>query len=153
MLAELKVFLIAMSPILELRGSIPVALGVFHLPVWSSFLISILGNIVPVVFILLLLESVSNFLSRHSHFFSQFFAWLFERTRRKHAKDFEYWKELALVFFVAIPFPFTGAWTGSLCAFVFGIPFKRALPLIATGVVIAGIVVTLITLGIIQITI
>ena len=151
MIAELKVFLIAMSPIFELRGSIPVALGVYHLPVWLAFLISVLGNIVPIVFILLLLESVSGYLSRHSRLFSRFFAWLFERTRKKHAKTFEYGRDLALMIFVAIPMPFTGAWTGALCAFVFGIPFKRAFPAIAGGVVIAGIIVTLTTLGIIRI--
>lgn len=151
MLAELKVFLIAMSPIFELRGSIPMALSVLHLPVWSAFLISVVGNIVPVVFILLLLESVSGYLSRHSSFFNRFFTWLFERTRKKHAKTFERGKDLALMIFVAIPVPFTGAWTGALCAFVFGIPFKRALPAIAGGIVIAGIIVTLTTLGIIKI--
>jgi len=148
MLAELKVFLIALSPIFELRGSIPIALGVFHLPVWSAFLISVIGNILPVVFILSLLESVSGYLSRHVHFFDRFFTWLFERTRRKHAKTFEQGKALALMIFVAIPLPFTGAWTGALCAFVFGIPFKRALMSIAGGVVIAGIIVTLTSLGV-----
>ncbi|MDP3991059.1 MAG: small multi-drug export protein [Candidatus Nealsonbacteria bacterium] len=150
MLAELKVFLIAMSPIFELRGSIPIAFGVYGLPAWSSFIISIIGNLVPVVFILLLLEIVSGFLSRRIYFFNRFFAWLFEKTRKKHAAKFEKWKELALVILVAIPLPFTGAWTGSLCAFVFGIPFKKAFPLIAIGVIIAGIIVTFTTLGIIN---
>ena len=153
MIEELKVFLIAMSPIFELRGSIPMALGVFHLPIWSAFLISVIGNIVPVVFILLLLETVSDFLSRHSCFFQRFFTWLFERTRKKHAKTFETGRNLALLIFVAIPLPLTGAWTGALCAFLFGIPFKRALPTIAGGVVIAGVIITLATLGIIKITI
>ncbi len=151
MLAELKVFLIAMSPIVELRGAIPMALGAYHLPIWSAFLISVLGNILPIVFILLLLESVSGYLSHHSRLFSRFFAWLFERTRKKHAKTFEYGRDLALMIFVAIPIPFTGAWTGALCAFVFGIPFKRAFPAIAGGVVIAGVIVTLTTLGVIKI--
>jgi len=152
MLAELNVFFIAMSPIFELRGSIPMALGFYHLPVWSAYLVSVIGNILPVVFILLLLESVSGCLSRRSRFFSRFFTWLFERTKKKHAKSFERWKDLALLIFVAIPVPFTGAWTGALCAFVFGIPFRRAFPAIAGGVVIAGVIVTLATLGIIQIT-
>lgn len=149
---ELSVFLVAMSPILELRGAIPLALGVYHLTWWSAFLISVVGNIVPVVFILLLLESVSGFLSRHSSLFNRFFIWLFERTKRKHAKRFEYWKSLALITFVAIPLPFTGAWTGALCAFVFGVPFKKAFAAISAGVIIAGIIVTLTTLGVIQIT-
>lgn len=151
MLAELKVFLIAMSPIFELRGSIPMALGAYHLPVLSAFLISVLGNILPVVFILLLLEPVSVFLSRRSRLLSRFFTWLFEKTRKKHAKTFETGRDIALMIFVAVPIPFTGAWTGALCAFLFGIPFKRALPAIAGGVVIAGVIVTLATLGIIKI--
>lgn len=150
MIAELKIFLIAMSPFLELRGSIPLALSVEGLPVWSAYLFSVLGNIVPVIFILLLLESVSNWLARRFTFFNRFFTWLFERTRRKHSAKFKKWEELALVILVAIPLPFTGAWTGSLCAFVFGIPFKKAFPLIVLGVAIAGVIVTLTTLGIIN---
>ncbi|MFH1780519.1 MAG: small multi-drug export protein [Candidatus Nealsonbacteria bacterium] len=134
MIAELKVFLIAMSPVLELRGSIPMALGIYHLPIWSAFLISILGNIVPVAVLLQLLKFVPE---------NRLLSWLFERTRRKHTAKFEQWKEYALIILVAIPLPFTGAWTGSLCAFVFGIPFKKALMLISCGVIIAGLIVTL----------
>jgi len=150
MLAELEIFLIAMSPIVELRGSIPIALGVYGLPVWSAYFVSIIGNLVPVVLLLLLLESVSQYLSRHFSFFDRFFNWLFERTRRKHGAKFDRWQDFALVILVAIPLPFTGAWTGSLCAFVFGIPFRRAFPLIAVGVITAGLIVTLATLGIIN---
>ena len=140
-----------MSPILELRGSIPLALGVYHLPVFPAFLISIIGNLVPVIFLLWLLESVSKFLSHRFYFFNRFFTWLFERTRDKHNGKFVRWKEFALVILVAIPIPLTGAWMGSLCAFVFGISPRRAFPLIALGVVIAGLIVTLTTLGILKI--
>ena len=125
MMAELKIFLIAMSPFFELRGSIPLALGIYNVPVWSAFFISVIGNLVPVIFLLWLLESVSKFLSRKIYFFNRFFVWLFERTRRKHSHKFERWQEYALIVLVAIPLPFTGAWTGSLCAFVFCIPFKK----------------------------
>lgn len=151
MIPEIKTLLISATPIFELRGSIPLALSVYHLPVWSAFLFSIIGNMVPVVFLLWLLGTVSDFLSSRFSFFNRFFTWLFKRTRRKHAEKFERWKEFALLIFVAVPLPLTGAWTGSLCAFVFGIPFKKAFPLIGTGVVIAGLVVTLATLGIIKI--
>lgn len=152
MIPEFKIFLIAMSPIVELRGSIPIALGAYGLPIWSAFLISIIGNLVPVIFLLFLLESVSKYLSRHFYFFNRFFTWLFEKTKERHTKKFERWKEFALVILVAIPLPFTGAWTGSICAFVFGIPFKKAFPLIVVGVITAGLVVTLATLGIISLT-
>jgi uncharacterized membrane protein len=110
----------------------------------------VIGNIIPVVFILFLLKSVSGFLMRYSNFFNRFLSWLFERTRKKHSAKFERWEEFALIVLVAIPLPFTGAWTGSLCAFVFGIPFKKAFPLIVIGVVIAGLITTLITMTALQ---
>ena len=150
MVLELQTFLIAMSPILELRGSIPIALQIYHLPVLSVFFFSVLGNIAPVIFLLLFLEKISNYLSRRFYFFNRFFAWLFSKTRRDHNSKFKRWKEFALIILVAIPLPFTGAWTGSICAFVFGIPFKKALPLISSGIVIAGIIVTLVTLKLIS---
>ncbi|MDD3399885.1 MAG: small multi-drug export protein [Candidatus Paceibacterota bacterium] len=148
---EVKTLLVAMTPFFELRGSIPLALTVYNLPVWSSYLFSVIGNLIPVVFILWLLGAVSEFLSRHFSFFKRFFEWLFERTKSRHEKKFEKWKSLALVLLVAIPLPFTGAWTGSLAAFVFGIPVKKAFPLIALGVLLAGLIVILSTLGIIEI--
>ena len=148
MLPELKTFFIAMSPLVELRGAIPVALQVYDLPVWSAFALSVSGNIFPVFFILHFLESVSDYLSRRSLFFNRFFIRLFSRTRRKNEKKFDKWGKLALVIFVAIPLPLTGAWTGALCAFLFGIRPKEAFPLIFAGVVIAGAAVTLLALGI-----
>ena len=83
--------------------------------------------------------------------FSRFFDWLFERTRRKHSKRFETYQELALLFFVAIPLPITGAWSGSVAAFVFGIPAKKAIPFIIMGVLVSGVIVSLITQGIISV--
>jgi uncharacterized membrane protein len=148
---EIKTILTAMTPVFELRGSIPLALTVFNLPVWSAFIFSIIGNLIPVIFILWLLEFVSNFLSSKSLMFKRFFDWLFERTRINHQKKFDKWKSLALLILVAIPLPLTGAWTGSLVAFVFGISKKKAFLLISLGVLIAGIIVTLSTLGIIEI--
>lgn len=147
---EIQTFLIAMSPVLELRGSIPVALFQYHLPVFSAFVFSFLGNIFSCMLIILFLENVSSRLSEKNVLFRRFFDWLFSRTRRKHEKAFERWRDFALVAFVAVPLPFTGAWTGSLCAFVFGIPFKKSFPLISLGVMVAGTIVTLISLGIIN---
>jgi uncharacterized membrane protein len=148
---ELKTLIVAMSPIVELRGSIPLAIAIYNLPPWSAYVFSVIGNIIPVVLILWLLEKVSGFLSNRSAFFKKFFTWLFERTRRRHERKFQRWQSMALVVLVAIPLPFTGAWTGSLAAFVFGISAKKAFPLISLGVLIAGIIVLLSTLGIIKI--
>jgi len=148
---ELIILLVSALPIVELRGAIPFALGVYNLSPLSAFFWSIIGNIIPVIFILPLLGIVSNFLSKHSKFFKKFFIWLFERTRKKHNHKFELWGSLMLVLFVAIPLPMTGAWTGALAAFVFGIPFRKALPLIFLGIIIAGVIVSLMSLGILSI--
>lgn len=148
---QLITLLIAMLPISELRGAIPTALAVYHLSPVSAFIWAVLGNLISVVFLLLWLEPVSKYLSRHFYFFNRFFAWLFERTRRKHSRHFEIWGSLALIAFVAIPLPVTGGWTGAAAAFVFGIPFKKSLPLISLGILIAGLIVSLASLGLLSI--
>lgn len=144
----IKTLLIAMVPIGELRVALPLALTTFKINFFLAFFISVIGNMLPVVAIVFLLEPVSIFLTKHSKFFKWFFEWLFEHTRKKHSKKFETLEEIALVTFVAIPLPMTGAWTGALAAFVFGIPPKKSLPLIFVGVLIAGIIVSILTLGI-----
>lgn len=149
MAGELKTFFIAMSPVLELRGAIPIALHFYKLPVWSSFFFAVLGNLVPALLLLSFLEPTAMFLSRRSRVFNRFFVWLFEKTRKRHEKKFEKWEKFALLVLVAIPLPFTGAWTGSICAFLFNIRFRQAFPLISSGVFIAGII-TLATLGVFQ---
>jgi len=141
----------SMLPISELRGAIPVAITVYDMPIFSAFFWAVLGNMIPVIFILIGLDWLINkFLVHKFYSLNRFFAWIFERTRKNHSKKFERWKEFALVVLVAIPLPFTGAWTGALAAFVFGIPIKKSFPLIFIGVLIAGIIVTLLTIGIIN---
>ena len=137
-----------MLPVAELRGAIPVAIGIYHLPPVTAYFIAVVGNIIPVFFILKYIEPISKFLMSKSKLFDGFFSWLFARTRRKYNGRFEKWGALALVAFVAIPLPITGGWTGAMAAFVFGIPMKKALPLIALGVMIAGVIVTGLSLGV-----
>ncbi|MEW6407380.1 MAG: small multi-drug export protein [Patescibacteria group bacterium] len=145
---EIATFFIAMLPIGELRASIPIALGVYNLSWSQAFFWSVLGNIIPVVLILLCLEPLSWFLSKHFKIFERFFLWLFAWTRKKHNHRFEKWGAVTLIAFVAIPLPMTGGWTGAVAAFVFGIPFRKSLPLIFSGILIAGIIVTLTSLGV-----
>lgn len=144
----IKVFLLSTLPVLELRGAIPIAISYYKLPVITSYLFSVMGNLVPAVFLLLYLKPFSDFL-RKWHFFDIFFSWLFKRTRR-HEKKYEKYGALFLLFFVAIPLPITGVWTGSVAAFLFGIRFWYAFPMMAGGVIIAGIIVTGTNLGIIN---
>jgi uncharacterized membrane protein len=142
----LRTFFIAMIPILELRGAIPLAHNVWGMPLWETYIWAVLGNLLPVPFILLFLEPVSNWLRRHSNLMDRFFIWLFARTRKKHGKTFEKWRYLALCLFVAIPLPGTGAWTGALAAFVFNVPFWPAFTAIFFGVLLAGAAVSVVIL-------
>jgi len=140
-------FLMATLPIAELRVALPLALTVYNLPLWQAFIFSVLGNIVPVFFILYFIDSVSKFLMAKIKIFNRFFLWLFARTRVKFEGKYARWGLLALAIFVAIPLPMTGAWTGALAAFLFQIPKKQAAIYIILGVLGAGIIVTILTLG------
>ncbi len=134
--------LIAMLPIAELRVALPLALAVFKLSFWTAFFWSVLGNIIPVIFILWLLRPISYFLMRHSKWAEKFFSWWFSHIRYKfEKKSLRYGVDLALILFVAVPLPITGAWTGSVASFLFGISPCRALILITIGIIIAGIIV------------
>ena len=140
---ETKTFFIAMIPIFELRGAIPIAVKAYHLPYWKAFLISIGGNMVPIFFILLFFDFVTKLFFKFP-FLKRLLEKLFERTRRK-SKAIEKYEELGLMLFVAIPLPITGAWTGSLAAYLFGLGFWKSIFFIFLGVVIAGIVITILT--------
>ena len=140
----LKVILIAASPIAELRAAIPLAILTFDFHWYHALLLAIIGNLIPVPFILLFLDTATRLLN-HVPFFKKWLDWLFERTRRR-GRLIERYKRIGLVLFVAIPLPVTGAWTGSLAAVLFGIGFKQAFLSILLGVIIAGIIVTCLTL-------
>jgi uncharacterized membrane protein len=137
---ELVVLVISALPIFELRGGIPVAIGLFHLPWYYAMLLSVIGNMLPVPFILSFLDSATRLLGR-IRLCDRFLTWLFERTRRR-GRIIEIYQRIGLVLFVAIPLPITGAWTGSLAAVLFGLKLRNALLSIFIGVLIAGTIVT-----------
>ncbi|MFH1537236.1 MAG: small multi-drug export protein [Patescibacteria group bacterium] len=147
---EIGLIIIAMIPIGELRGSIPIGIGVFKMNWITVFVLSVIGNMIPVFFVMYLIEPIYNLLKKIK-FFDKFFTWLFERTRKKFYAKHKSMGDIALIFFVGIPLPVTGAWTGSLAAWLFGIPPKKALPLIFFGVIMAGVIVTIFSMGIISI--
>ena len=143
---ELATFLIATLPISELRAAIPIAMKVYHLSVWSAYLWSVLGNLVPMILIVLIIQPVAEFLSRHIGLFEKFFNWLFEHTHNRGKAKFEKWGTFAVFILTAIPIPLIGGWTGPLAAFVFYVPLKKSIPLIILGCMTAGAIVTAITL-------
>jgi len=143
---ELITILIALSPLAELRGAIPLAIGVFQFFWLKAFLLSILGNMIVIIPLMWFLEKFSDFLMKKFSFWQKFFSWLFQRTRSKIEKHYKKYSRWALTIFVAIPLPMTGAWTGSVAAYLLGLNKKEAFVFISLGVVIAGIIVTFLTL-------
>lgn len=137
------VVLLAMVPIVELRGAIPVAQEIFDMSRLSAFTWSVIGNAIPVPIILWLLPPFTRWAEQHWKALHRFLERLHRYTERRHTSRFERLRDLALVTFVAIPLPVTGAWSGSLAAVVFEIPKRRAMPLIFIGILTAGIIVTL----------
>jgi len=146
----IQTLIAAMTPIGELRLSIPYALTVLRLGAVEAYVLSVVGNLIPVVFLLLFLGKASDVLSKKSTLFQRFFTWLFNRTQRRIDKKYKTLGYLALVVFVAVPLPITGAWTGSVAAYLLGIPFWRALGLIGVGVAVSGAIVTLASLGVVN---
>jgi uncharacterized membrane protein len=138
---ELIVTVISMLPIVELRGALPVGYLALNMPLPNSFAFSILGNLIPVPLIFYFLKPVEKFLRTWKRWDS-FFDKLYQKTRARASGKIERYKELGLILFVAIPLPVTGAWTGTLIAYLFGLSFKKSFPVIALGVLIAGGIVS-----------
>ena len=142
----LYVFGLAMVPVFELRGAIPVGVAA-GLPFWIVFITAILGNPLPVPFLILFTRRVFEWLRKKSAFLER----LVSRLEMKAAAKEDLLKKyelLGLCILVAIPLPGTGAWTGSLVAAVFDIRLKHAFPAIALGVLIAAVIVSVVTYGV-----
>ena len=139
----LWVILLAMMPISELRGAIPLAFK-YGLNPYLAIPAIIIANFIPVPLILLFLQPVEKWL-RKWKFWNSLFDKIFEHTRKKTRKSIEKWESLALIIFVAVPLPVTGAWTGSLAAYLFGLEFKKSLICIFIGICIACLIVTTVT--------
>lgn len=130
----------AASPIIELRGAIPIAIGRYHFTWYYAYLFGFIGNILPVPFLLGFLEAIISLLNRVP-FLNRLVRWFLAVTRRR-GKIVERYERIGLALFVAIPLPITGAWTGSLLAFLMGLKYKNSLISIIAGVLIAGAIVT-----------
>jgi len=136
---------VSAAPVAELRGGLPLAISYGFSPA-AAFFIAVIGNLLPVLPLLLGLGWGERQLRRLTPL-KRPLDLLFTRTRRKGRLISRY-GAIGLIILVAIPLPATGAWTGAIAAFLFGIPPKRAFPLIVVGVLIAGVVVLLASLGV-----
>lgn len=135
-----------MVPVFELRGAIPVGVAA-GLPFWIVFITAILGNLLPVPFLILFTRRVFEWLRKKSALLERLVSRLEKKASAKEdlLKKYEL---LGLCILVAIPLPGTGAWTGSLVAAVFDIRLKHAFPAIALGVLIAAVIVSVVTYGV-----
>lgn len=145
----LQVFLLSMTPVGELRLSIPVGILIFHLsPIWVIF-ISIIGNFALAAFFLFFLKKISLVLAAKSRVFQKLFSYWENNAREKHSAKIQKYGAIGLFAFVAIPLPLTGVWTGALLATLVGMPLKKSLPAIFLGVITAGLLVfTIVVSGI-----
>jgi uncharacterized membrane protein len=142
---EWAVFFISMIPVTELRASIPIGIEVYGMTVWKVWLIAVVGDFIPAVFILYLLPILRDWIMRHK-FLGKVLTKELKKAEKRFSGKYERYGIIGLIIFVGIPLPLTGSWTGSLAAVVFDLPFKKAVPMIFAGVCIAATLVTLITL-------
>ena len=145
----LTVFFVSMVPLIELRGAIPYGV-IFGLPLWSTYIIAIIGNMIPVPFIYLFARKFLIW-GYHKPLIGPFCRFCINKGEKGgRALEAKAGKGMtvALLLFVGIPLPGTGAWTGALIAAVLNMRLKRAVPVIFLGVVIAGCIITLLTHGV-----
>ena len=141
----LLTFLVAMVPVVELRGAIPFGV-VRGLNLWTAIIASVLGNLVPVPFIILFLRRIFAWMRAHMPKLDGLVTRMEKKAEKNRAavEKYAFW---GLAILVAIPLPGTGAWTGALVAAMMEMRLKRAFPAIVIGVVIAGVIVSVVTYG------
>jgi len=144
---ELWTVVYSAIPITELRATIPLAITVWHIQPLLAFVLAVIGNSLPILIIILGLNKIVQLAERYSKFWTKIIQAVLQRTQRRTWQKFEKYGLLALFFFVAIPLPLTGAWTGSIAAWLFGVPARKAFWPIFAGVIVAGIVMTSLTVG------
>lgn len=142
---EAIVFIISMIPILELRGGL-LAASLLHIPMYRAVIFCIIGNIIPIPFILLFIAKILEWM-KNFKCFHKIVAWLEKKSESKsdQIKKYEFW---GLALFVGIPLPGTGAWTGALIAALLKIDIKKAFLAILTGIVMATVIMCLVAYGI-----
>ena len=145
MIKYFLLFCVAMLPIIELRGAIPIGVG-WGLNLPLCYIISVLGNILPVPFVILFGKFILSKLAKIKKI-GPFFQRIIDKANEK-AKTLGTAEFLGLLMFVAIPLPGTGAWTGALIAAILQMRMKKAIPAIILGVISSGIIMLLLSLAV-----
>ena len=138
--------IISMIPVIELRGAIPIAVFSFHLTYFEAFILSVIGNCIPIFFIVKYIKPLFNFFGRFKPF-KKIIDYATEKANKKIAENpkLQTATFFALYLFVAIPLPMTGAWTGSLIANFLDLPPKKSFLPLGLGVLTAGIIILTVT--------
>lgn len=144
----LKTLFTAMLPVLEIRGAIPVGVAA-GLDPWAAFILGVVGNMLPIPILILITRKVIDWLKKHG-ILVRFTGWLESKgaAKAQTVQRYSFW---GLFILVAIPLPGTGAWTGALVASLLDMRLKRALPAITMGVIAAGIIVLVLTYGVLSV--
>ncbi len=137
---KLLIVLVSMLPIIELKGTIPIA-EIWGIPLFERFGLAYLGSCLPVIPLLFLLRPIIRWMYKQ-RFFKGFATWLEERSKRKGQIIYDY-AYIGLFLFVAVPLPTTGVWTGSIVASLLKLDIKKCIPIILAGNLIAGTVIVL----------
>lgn len=139
------IFFTSMIPWWESRYAIPMAMLYFDWPWYQAMPIAVLGNILPIPFVLLFFRHAEEFL-RNYKTWTRLMDWLFAKTRKRADAKVKRYEHIALLLFVAVPLPFTGAWTGALIAYLFDLKFSKSIVTIFMGIIIAAAIMIALTL-------
>ncbi len=141
------VFIISMLPILELRGGL-IAASLLGIDIWTAVIVCILGNIIPIPFILFFIEKLLNWMKNCKvKIFQKFACWLEARALGEKSQKIRKYEFLGLLVFVGIPLPGTGAWTGSFIAALLHIKIRKAVPAILLGLIMATVIMCIVSYG------
>lgn len=144
---EVATFLIAMTPVLEQRVALPLSILVFKLPPWEALLLTLVGNLLPITALLYFADNFHRWVSKNSGtFFGRAWVKNLRQAQEKFAR-YEKYGLLGLAIFIALPIPGSGIFTGTMIAFLMGVPFKRSVPYIWAAVVGSSLVTMAISVG------
>lgn len=142
-------FWLSMLPVTELRATVPWIMLTYGDHWFGLVVVAIIGNIIPAIFILWGLSYIDRIILKKRNIVSKLYDKVIQRTRRKTQLKISTYGYIALLLFVAIPLPGTGAWTGSVAAWLFGLSRSRSLLVISFGVILAAVIMVLISKGLI----
>jgi len=145
---EWAIFWLSMIPVTELRAAIPLAITKLGMTPVEALFYAVIGNTFMGAMVVLIVEPFVHFFVNNVNFLKFFWEKYINRIKTKNVEKFEEWGAIILIIFIAIPLPMTGAFTGAVAASIFEIPFRKAVPMIFAGCLIAGLIVTGLTLGV-----